>query len=170
MSSVTYPIDVETPILVCDGLRTNTVDCNQLNFNRLSRVQRTVTLQGIDFNFNLVGPTQQSSPIFYLNGNLVHIYFPTKHTLAQSSAYRAIGFSLPADLIPTPGTFTCASTVLSSNAGGDGYGLVPSFYQVSDYGGSIGFRVDLGAFPIGGNTLTLTIPQGTLVTYAIRQI
>jgi hypothetical protein len=35
MSSITYPIDTETPILVCDGLRTNVVDSNQVNYNRV---------------------------------------------------------------------------------------------------------------------------------------
>lgn len=55
MSSRTFPIDVETPTLMADGVYTNTVDCDQLNANKIASATFATTIQFKDSNNNWNG-------------------------------------------------------------------------------------------------------------------
>jgi hypothetical protein len=163
MSSVTYPIDVETPILVCDGLRTNTVDCNQLNFNRLAFVDRTVTYQCLTSAGALVGPTTTGQVRFYFAGDLVFAYVLENKTLIAGQTVRSIGFSLPADVgtIPSNG-FTQGTCLLLTNISPT---VAMGGYQCFNYGSTTGSRIDVELLPQGQATNTMTMSQGTMIPF-----
>lgn len=77
MSAKTFPIDVETSMLVADSFYTNTIDCNQINANGLTTQLKTATYTATFKNqANATLSTSTGNFSYVKIGRFVHIYLP----------------------------------------------------------------------------------------------